>query len=451
MLRKNLSELLDQGATLFSPPNQKYAEAFAKWQQASELAIVDDDLFSYARAVSNMGCAMRAMSLFEHCLALQNLAWTSAIKYVEDKQGYDETSLWLQMVLRTLDLDELDLDRMHFIDAAAYSRTIQRRTATMQNYLTGKEAQTVPDVSSGPPIVVFFMELTTNLGNAHFSLGHYEDAIDWHSKCLQLAENVLEETQLPRQFQPTVAELSAYSYFSSNPSTRLVAGSSSPRINLSYLHRSTLMAQARSLTHLGLCCQYLGLDDNAFQCHYNSSALLSFYVSRSPTFSAPTTTTTTTTVHGTPMAGGAQPSPGSATGSVGPAQPERKQTGVPSKPWMTSQMECYEASVAVNLAAALYAKGRIPASLDRLSRGLRLFNAAGDENGKSMVEASASAVKVEVGRVLGQLHWLRNMDTQARGAGEVDECKRYWGPPRLEGVNLGSGDPDESANASAGA
>ncbi|KAI8854411.1 hypothetical protein BC829DRAFT_190828 [Chytridium lagenaria] len=169
-----------------------------------------------------------------------------------------------------------------------------------------------------------------------------------------------------------------------------------PRINLSYLHRSTLLAQARSLTHLGVICQYYGLDDNAFQCHYHASALLSYYGSRSPSFTA-----------------------------VDKDKDKSGSTG-PNRPWYTMKLDLYEGGIAVNLASALHAKGRIPAALDRLNRALRLFNTNNDNVGKMRALANASALKIEVGKVVGNLHWLRNMDTQARGAGEVDECKRYW-------------------------
>ncbi|KAJ3102295.1 hypothetical protein HDU97_000652 [Phlyctochytrium planicorne] len=420
-VQRRIQELLDAGATAFSPPNQNYAEAFDSWEKASELALGDNDMFTYAKAISNMGCALRNLSMFDHALALQKLAWSSALRYVEEKQRCDETSLWLQIVLRTLDLEELSIERMAYIDTEAFSRTVARRAATMKNYLTnGKEAASSPDVASGPPIVVWFMDLCTNLGNAYFSVGNFEEAVDWHSKCLLLAENVLEETHIPRQFQRSVAELSAYSYYSQNPATRLIATSSSPRINLSYLHKSTLLAQARSLTHLGVICQYYGLDDNAFQCHYHASALLSYYGSRSPSFTE------------------VEKEKGKA-----PAQNA-------SKPWYTMQLDLYEGGMAVNLATALHAKGRVPAALDRLNRAIRLFTANNDVCGKSKALANAASLKIEVGKVIGNLHWLRNMDTQARGAGEVDECKRYWGPPRLTGINLELGEPDESANRSAG-
>ncbi|KAJ3218849.1 hypothetical protein HDU67_003804 [Dinochytrium kinnereticum] len=419
---KRIQEFLEAGATAFSPPNQNYPEAFEAWQKASELALSENDLFTYARAVSNMGCALRCLSLFENALEMQKHAWSSALRYVEEKQRCDETSLWLQIVLRTLDLEEMSIERMAYIDTEAFSRTMARRAATMKNYLTnGKETASTPDVASGPPIVVWFMDIATNLGNAYFNVGNLEEAVDWHSKCLQLAENVLEETHIPRQFQRSVAELSAYSYYSQNPATRLIATSSSPRINLSYLHRSTLLAQARSLTHLGAICQYFGLDDNAFQCHYHASALLSYYGSRSPSF------TSVEKESGKPLPSGT------------------------TRPWYTMQLDLYEAGVAINLGTALHAKGRIPAALDRLNRALRLFNSNSDHFGKMRALANAASLKIEVGKVIGNLHWLRNMDTQARGAGEVDECKRYWGPPRLTGVNLESGEPDESASRNAGA
>ncbi|KAI8850192.1 hypothetical protein BC829DRAFT_390062, partial [Chytridium lagenaria] len=101
---KNMDGLLDAGAEAFAPPNSNYAEAFDNWQKASQLASDIGDAFTYARAVSNMGCVMRRLSLFEESLDLHRHAWTTLIKFIEDKQSSDEASIWLQIVLRTFNL-----------------------------------------------------------------------------------------------------------------------------------------------------------------------------------------------------------------------------------------------------------------------------------------------------------------------------------------------------------
>ncbi|KAJ3280979.1 hypothetical protein HDU76_009039, partial [Blyttiomyces sp. JEL0837] len=494
--KKNVEELLDLGAALFAPPRQAFGDAFVKWEQAFDQAQKDDDLFSQVRALSNMGCAKRAMNSLEEALALQKQSWLLSLHYLEEKQiqlgvssasgGGDaaaasqwaESQHWLGIVLRTLDLDdpdtlmaaiaEAEFEAMTMSDgvdgaggsssmggapsytAAALGKAVGRRNASMKsNGSAGSHnSNSSVDPALGPPVVVWFMRLTTNLGNAYYSLGKIEKAMNWHAKCLQLAENVLDENPLPPQFERNLQEVAGAGMKGNSGNIN-----SNQKVKLSYLHRATILAQARALSHIGICCQHLGLDDNALQCHSHAASLLAFYSARSvnddgkkenppatkrgSTASVATTSTASTAVNSNPTSSGQQQGSNSSTSTT--------------KVWQHLRMDLHQAAVSANLATSYFAKGRLPAAIERLERAAKQYSQFGDSLGVARSLCSLGALRIEVGKTLGALHWIRNMEIQAVGAGEVNECLRYWGPPRLAGMNLNSGEWDESASIVAGA
>ncbi|KAJ3111503.1 hypothetical protein HDU96_005656 [Phlyctochytrium bullatum] len=455
---QSLSELMEAGAEAYQPPNQNYVGAYDTWQKAAELAADCGDHFTLVRALTNMGCCLRSLSLFYEAVEMQRAAYNRLVRFVEDKLRMDEASIWLQMAMQVF-----DLEASSYIDTEQFARTMQNREETMKKYLTTSRGRgrssslhlEENDVASGPPIVVMFMDVATNLGNAYFGIEDMEEALDWHSRCLQLAERVLDEVSLPQSFRKTVAELSTFSYYAANPALRLNARNTASQLKLSYLHRSALLAQSRSLSHIGTICQFHGLDDHAFQTQYHASSLLTYYGSRSPSF-------TTIPSSSSPDRGGedvpgkgkgkAQANNGPASTPVPstPATPSGSGPSMTERNWKVCQLDLYEASVSVNLGTALHAKGRIPGALDRLNRALALFRSLKERMGTARALSNAAALKIEIGKVLGTLHWLRNIDSQARGINVIDECRRYWGPPRLSGVNLHSGDVDESADRHGG-
>ncbi|KAI9330212.1 hypothetical protein DFJ73DRAFT_97380 [Zopfochytrium polystomum] len=465
--RKTVDELLDLGAALFSPPHSDFHAAFVKWDMANSQAELEKDYFSQARALSNMGCAYRALSKFENALNYLKKSWAASLAYCKEQEyllqtgamspnATQESSHWYGIVSRTLDLDNPDLytaelgDPIDILtssfDASSISEKYARRSHSVKSSASNSSAQSGLSTNEpfcGPPIVIWFMNLTTNLGNAYFSLGKFEHAVNWHAKCLLLAETVLEENPLPPEFDNSANEAGRMGNRPNAAPSR-----SNQKIKLSFLHQSTIMAQSRSLTHIGVCCQFLGLDDSALQCHSHASSILGFYAERSPSFVA--------------SGGNAPPSPRSTVTShnsgsdnaKGKSRDGDENTVTSSTPnpraWQNTQLDCVQATISANLAASYHAKGRLPAAIERLERAAKQFKSANDVLGSARVRASLGAMKIEVGRVLGSLHWIRNMEVQAVGAGEVNECMRYWGPPRLKGVNLSSGEWDEAANISVG-
>lgn len=473
MKSTTVEELLDLGASLFAPPNQQYSEALDKWKMALDTAQKEYDLFGQARALSNIGCAYRALSLFEDALIHQQKSWRASIAYC--KQRYAKLSgsiptndYWFEMVNRTLDLDNPDVYAMELEDHAdPLSEAVAGLSFSNSDaFISSRSLPSSPSSTSsssaavssgepfrGPPLVVWFMQLATNLGNAYFNLGKFEHSVNWHSKCLQLTEVVLEENALPPNFDKTTSyENAQHHHYQQKKSvfsgigggaagtTRMsMLMSNNPkgdRIKLSYLHHATLLAQTRSLVHIGICCQHLGLDDSSLQCHSHASSIIAFYASRSPSF--------------TYQDSGSFPSKAGGATVANKTQAEVENSNPQLKPWQASQLGTYQAVINANLATAYHSKGRLPSAIERLERAAKQFKKDQDVVGEARCLASLGAMKIEVGRVLGSLHWIRNMELQAVGTGEVNECMRYWGPPRLKGVNLNSGEWDESASISAG-
>ncbi|KAJ3415168.1 hypothetical protein HDV05_005448 [Chytridiales sp. JEL 0842] len=490
--RRSVSELLDAGSALFAPPHQNYSEAFIKFDQAHEQALSEGDFYNQARALSNMGCALRCMSLFERALVFQKQAWLMTLRYVEERYDADPTSTWLSLVLRTLDLDDADtlaaavlaadfeladlsggkeLPRTDYgnnneVGSSSMgggegeyhsgnnsSRNLHRSNSMRSAKSASSRSVSGQDVTYGPPIVVWLLQLTSNLGNAHFCVGDITEAISWHAKCLQLAENVMEEYPLPTSFHLSPSEISGKSTKGLTVYGQPAPSKKNEKIKLSFMHMQTLLAQSRSLTSLGVICQHLGLDDNSLHCHTHAAAILNYYGSKSTSFGDNNITANN-------PSGSSKESTSNVTSPIrttAPGLPSHQPTQSSSTPpppsvasWRSSQITVYQAAIFANLASSYYAKGRLPSAIERLEKSTRLYGAVQDAVGAARSGSSINALKVEIGRVQGSLHWIRNMESQAVGNGEVNECMRYWGPPRLMGLNGNSGEWDESASISAG-
>ncbi|KAI9343030.1 hypothetical protein DFJ73DRAFT_522536 [Zopfochytrium polystomum] len=428
---ESVENLLDLGCALFAPPNSNHKAAFDKWELARAQAEKDYNLFGLARALSNMGCAYRSLSQFQSGLSCLKRSWAASMAFCQTEQLWQSqisekgSSLWFNLVSEVLDLDNPDVyivDVIDSIDSDAFTSLNQSQLADL--FARRTQAAGVPDDPfCGPPVVVWFMNLTTNLGNSYLSLGKFEHAIHWHTKCLLLAEAVLERYPLPIEFVQ-----SAHSTLS-RKGTLTGAKPATEKVKLSFLHQSAILAQTRSLTHIGVCLRFLGLDDDELQSHSNASSILAFFADRSPSFS--------------PLAA-------NESNRKGKSRETEESATTSLQWWRNTQFDCYMAAVSANLASAYHAKGRLPAAIERLQRAAKHCKSAKDELNSSRIRSALGALKIEIGRVLGSLHWIRNMELQAVGAGEVNECMRYWGPPRIKGFNLNSGEWDESASISAG-
>ncbi|KAJ3012462.1 UNVERIFIED_CONTAM: hypothetical protein HDU68_001175 [Siphonaria sp. JEL0065] len=337
-------------------------------------------------------------------------------------------------------------------------RKISVKSAASDNSNGSKEPGLLRDpVNSktihGPPLVVFFLDILTNFGNVLFNLGQIEDSVDSHSNCLRLAENVLEFFPLDTEFRMSfplaisrrlsaamtgvkpVDEHDEKSFFY-DPNFPVPAPNH--RIHLSYLHRSIILAQARSLTHLGVCCQTLGLDDAAIQCNSHAFEIVSFYKKYG-------------------VIGGVSPcqvveSAGSggdedredAEESISKSLSVKEQRNTDSQKlaqWeiQVEQEEMTRAytreavdplvgTVLANFAASYYAKGRVAAAMNQLVDATNIFKSLDYALPLTHAKCNIYALKVEVGRTFKGLHWTKLMEMIVTGSSAAEEAQVYWQP-----------------------
>ncbi|KAJ3044325.1 hypothetical protein HDV00_002645 [Rhizophlyctis rosea] len=409
-----VDDLLDAGGAAFAAPRHNIEEALAKWRQARNLAVENRDYIREAKALANIGAALRVQGKLNDSLNELRTAWDVTTRYVTSASAR-QSSVWLQLVMLHADID---------------SDTESAEDPSFSSVGGGDKG---PDVSQGPPIVVWYLQLTTNLGNAHFSLGQYQEAIQYHDMCRRLAEAVMEEYPLPASCPPPALRSASSKSTSSTdtppPSTPVseradsFASSAptlvnSPRIKLSYLHRQTLLAHARALTHLALCHQQLGLDDEALDNNLKAELLVTFYSNKAQLSQS--------------------------------FQTRRSSLSTPYSQHL--EVQAAEAAIIANVGTSYHAKGRLPSALSHHEKALKLFRNLPDEQGIAKESINVGCLYMEVGKILNSLHWIRDMDVASHhgGEGQLEACKRYWGPPRLDGVNIGEGAVDEGAPEIAG-
>ncbi|KAJ3183657.1 hypothetical protein HDU85_002086 [Gaertneriomyces sp. JEL0708] len=400
--KPNIDTLLDEGGMAFGAPRHNVEEALAKWRQARELAVKEKDLLREAKALSNIGCALRAQGRLEESLDELREAWNVTTQYVAES-AWKSNSMWLQLVMRHTDIDA-DMD-------------VEEPSSSANNAANREQGHMDP--SQGPPIVVWFLQLTTNLGNAFFCLKQFQEAIHYHDVCKRLAEAVLEDYPLPPSFNAANVSrtLSTHSLESAetDEEARRISLDNGPstktKIKLSYLHRQTLLAQSRSLTHLGLCYQQLGLDDEALSTHRQAENIVTFYSAR---LQASTST---------------------------------RRASLSNPQAIPMEVNAAQAAIVANVGTSYHAKGQLPNAIHCHQKANKLFRDVHDRVGRSKQDANLAALNLEVGKALNTLQWLRNTGTSTKDAGGVNiaECRRYWGPPRLEMLNMGTGALDETS------
>ncbi|KAI8930011.1 hypothetical protein BC831DRAFT_440923 [Entophlyctis helioformis] len=343
----SVDDLLNAGAAAISAPRFDMVEALRKWSDAVTITDREGDLFRKAKAQSNIGCALRNAGNAELALEYLEGSWASTMAYVRSAARRSPSN-WLDIAIRALDLD-VDDGQADSDHAGANPSSVSSAPATVHRNASGRSTRSdsagpstdsgadgastytngadaeqqrqhleassrhvpgtgspishghaespspVPtahsnEPSQGPPIVIWLMQLTTNLGNAYYADGEYEHAIQQHENCKRIVEGVLEEYPLPVSLitaitTAAVPDSAATAFAAANPASPLSPFQSStrpgsvPGINkqyrLSFLHRQALLAQARSLTHLGACFGALGLTAASLQHHMAAHTLLS--------------------------------------------------------------------------------------------------------------------------------------------------------------------------------
>ncbi|KAJ3130949.1 hypothetical protein HK101_004874, partial [Irineochytrium annulatum] len=262
--------------------------------------------------------------------------------------------------------------------------TLASQRSHLRRRHTRGSTPTHRDPCQGPPVVVWLMDLTCNVGNAHYASGDHREAERWHAVSLSLAEETLDKFPPPA---PNTAKLS-------------------------FLHRSCLVAKARALTHLALINPqgpHEGEGSNPLR----------------PSHSA-ATDVAASLIEQLTTAGAAQAAAGETPSSA--TRPE--------------SLRSVQASMACNAAIAWTRTGvGLHRALERLEIAGRLYRSAGDELGLSRVGAMLGSLCVEVGRAVDGVRWAVRcrQGRQQAGAAKVGRAGREAGPGRAwieKGVKL---------------
>ncbi|KAJ3210761.1 hypothetical protein HDU67_005039, partial [Dinochytrium kinnereticum] len=281
-----------------------------------------------------------------------------------------------------------------------------------------QSAARTPDLSrpnpvAGPPIVVWLLDLTTNIGNVHFAAGEVKEAERWHAACLALTEATLEKYPIMQPIEsPPEATTGAIPL---RPKKKRALPFDLQRVRLSYLHRSCLHAKSRSLTHLSLCSPHIqSRKDSKRPSHAAAASIASLLASSAAHPASPTITTASSSSR-------------------------------------TEIFRSLQAAVAANSAVtwaqcvtAQAPKGSsgLHRALERLETAGRLYRSAGDELGVSRVEATLGALCVEVGRCVDGVRWVRRFgkgEAVEAGKEKIGKAGREGGPGRMwieKGVKL---------------
>ncbi|KAI9335117.1 hypothetical protein BDR26DRAFT_866201 [Obelidium mucronatum] len=369
------------------------------------------------------------------------------------------------------------------IDSA---RKVSIKSESSGNSGTSREPGLLRDPANsktihGPPLVILFLDLLTNFGNVLFNLGQIEESIDSHSNCLRLAESVLEYFPLDTEFRmsfplavswrlsaamtgviptpppPPPASLQQEKSFFHDPNLPIPAPNH--KIHLSYLHRSIILAQTRSLTLLGVCCQSLGLDDAAVQCNSHAFEIIAFYKK----YSVVGGMASCQEVEISNGGGGGGSSGGGGEADKEEVEESMKQSSISMKENRKSnanaagelaqkqaqwqmQLEQEEKTrvytrelvdpligmVLANFAASYYAKGRPAAAFNQLIEASQVFKTLNFTLPLARVRSSIAALKVHLGHSFKNLHWSKLMEMVVSGTSSAEEAAVYWQPLGLE-------------------
>ncbi|KAJ3085916.1 hypothetical protein HK100_008889, partial [Physocladia obscura] len=465
---------------------------------------------NHASILNNLAVANRNLSRFHDALIYISDAWNIAITALaNEKLLLDEAALygkddWISVLVDVLDLEK-DEAWIGYIEAK--QRGIDPGIPIDTNH-------DHREMIHGPPATILFLDLTTNYANIHFSLGNLDDAIEMHSRCLRLAEYMLElflpidgefrmcfplsiqnrlATAFTGQILPSVASSSSSNNQSQTQPQFFAADNNMPtpprnkRIHLSLYHKSLIFAQARSLASLAACFQTLGLDEASLQCNSHANAILAFYREfavfggLTPAQKVSDVLKRKDTSQSTNSTDDDSSSNSTATTFVNNNNKPAAKKYTRMEEWTAQaaqqtrsqrEIDFLRAGVLSNLAASLYVKGRLPAAMDAAVDAARLFHACHNRHHRFYEQhhqkqerqvqtwrgdymhalAHVYALKVEVGRNLKAIHWIRSIQFQGEGRTDPNICTNYWGPPRLAGINPPVGvETDVFADVSLGA
>ncbi|KAJ3355079.1 hypothetical protein HDU83_003976 [Entophlyctis luteolus] len=486
---------------------QRYEQALGGYEQfLSQLkqqygGARREDWYAAAMCLSNMAVANRRLSRLTEALHCARRAWdTACVAVAKEKRrlmmlGIGETDGWMDAVISQLQLDWAYITGDDVNDSRDKGKNPKMDGSGSgwqspdddYNDLYGdlhssEEEEQSSKLIHGPPIAVLFLDLTTNYGNVFLDLGDIENAFKKHFECFCLADYILEYVSLEPVFRVELP-LPVESRFATAMLGKVApraTGWSKPakgtapsqkrgilqdrgvpdpgpfrRIHLSYVHRACILAQTRSLTHLGACCHLLALDDTAMQCNSQAHVIADFYA-RYAVVGGLTQMQVQEANAASASAGASglmrrRDTTKSAESSMSIANTNmdsngKRKIGRREEQWlaqveqanktqlfMKSSMYPLKAAVCANLATSFYTKGKLSAAVELLLESSKMFQSLNRSTDYYRSMTSLYALRIELGRTVKGIHWIRNMTENDTDV--IDECTRYWGPPRLRDIN----------------
>jgi tetratricopeptide (TPR) repeat protein len=276
-----VSLLVNTGISSVTAPNYDMKEALNTWNEALTLAETSIDLIMKAKILSNIACVYKNQGKYDDAYEVIRDAWVITSQYVEYAAINNNSSPWLKLAINQLDLKN-DLSR--------------RKTMSSSTEEPGGQAQNDQlEYSNGPPIVIWLLQLTTNIGNIQYLRGDFAFAARSFETCMSLCETSLEQFPLPPELMLIMA---AANPLSPVGGAELSVGISHRSKNkkghykLSVFHREVILAQARSLTYLGSCFLALGVATSSLQYQFVACSFIEAITSKIPSLCTPSICTT---------------------------------------------------------------------------------------------------------------------------------------------------------------
>ncbi|KAJ3322817.1 hypothetical protein HDV06_002678 [Boothiomyces sp. JEL0866] len=412
-----IDDLLNDGAVSMAVPHSNIPNAIEKWNQALVLAKQENDMIRQAKALSNIGCAYRKLGKLDIAKEHLDESWVLTIAYIRQSASKSGSN-WLQMAIRATGLEG------QYVENAFVTHSEDNQGLKKSNSV--KSAKGSNEFSHGPPIVVWVLQLTTNMGNLCFSRGKYEAAIKCHAMCKNLVESIFEEFPLPDELMKISNNASLMKPFTPETNTPL----EKKTYRLSYLHRYAIMAQVRAMTHLGACFGALGHSTASLQYHMASHALLDGITDLVP----------------------------SLVPNIGVSQ---RSTSINANSSIEASSNTIQlkAAISSNIGVGWHLVGDLAKSAAWHQKSLELFEFNADltrkkhlvngtdtrkvglEEVRQMTQLAGTAISL--GAHLKSLNWLKNMEnSHDQTYFESSEATQFWNPPK-DDFKLSQKSPNE--------
>jgi tetratricopeptide (TPR) repeat protein len=141
--------------------------AIQKYNISLQTAISDNDIIGQSIVHSNLGQLYRNLGKLKNAKWHLDRAWFLLTQYIKIAATAGGSN-WLQLAIRATGLEGDVIESAFITHSSEPNRT---------------------KISDGPPIVIFTLQLFTNIGNLCFSRGKYDSAIKCHGICKRLVFN----------------------------------------------------------------------------------------------------------------------------------------------------------------------------------------------------------------------------------------------------------------------